>query len=161
MGCIATSQTSVTPKELFPSGFAQTPFTRNHVSVSINGVPVPGVRNVTGMNALQDSVTQRESGRSGQNGPLRTSTGTQGTIVITRDWTNSSELQQWHKNVKAGKQDRRSVSITFFNNADQPVKTVILKNCWPIEYEPPSEAQQKTGIAKEKIELTYESLQLK
>jgi hypothetical protein len=52
------------------------------------------------------------------------------------------------------------MSRSLFNNAGQPIRTVNLKNCWPIKYERPFEAQQKTGIAKEKIELTYESVQV-
>lgn len=161
IGCVANSQTrSMKPKAFFPEGFGQTQSVRNHVSVSINGVVLPGVRKVSGMNALEDSLIQRETGRTGSNGLVNASTSKPGTIVITRDWTNSTELQQWHKNVKAGKLDRRSVSITVFNNADQPGRTVTLKNCWPTKYERPFAVQQKTGIAKEKIELTYESVQV-
>jgi len=149
------------PKAFFPAGFGQTQSVRKHVSVSINGVALPGVRNVSGMNALEDSLIQRETGRTGSNGLVNASTSKPGIIVITRDWTNSTELQQWHKNVKAGKPDRRSVSITLFNNADQPVRTVSLKNCWPTKYEPPLAAKQQTGTAKERIELTCESLSSK
>lgn len=150
IGCVANSQTrSMKPKAFFPAGLGQTQSVRKHVSVSVNGVAVPGVTNVSGLNALgQDSVTQQGSGNTRPNGLLNSSTGKRGTIVITREETNSTELHQWHKNVKAG------------NNAGQPIRTVNLKNCWPIKYERPFAAQQKTGIAKEKIELTYESVQV-
>jgi hypothetical protein len=90
----------MTPKAFFAAALAQTQSVRKHVSVSVDGVAVPGVTNVSGLNALgQDSVTQQESGNTRRNGLLNSSTGKRRTIVITRKETNSTELQQWHKNV--------------------------------------------------------------
>lgn len=132
----------------------------NQMKVKINGVQIQGVRNVTGLNALENGVTAAESG-SKRTGNLYTAGSPKNSeIVITRDATNDMTLFQWYKKASQGQKDRRNVSISLLNNQGEALRTVDLKNCWPARYTGPSMAQQKSAVAREKIELTCESFLL-
>jgi phage tail-like protein len=118
-----------------------------HATVAIDGVQVRGLRSVTELTGMQEKsdLGRQESG----------------TLVLARAATNDESLREWHKNVVEGRKDRRSVDITFYNEQNQPVRTYHFTNCWPIRYSGPGEGAQRSGTPVEKIELTYESVQVK
>lgn len=133
-----------------------------HMSVAINGVALQGPFKVTGLTSLQqaDLVQQRENGP--QNA-VKTLPGRQksNTLVLTRAVTPDESLREWHKSVVKGRNDRRSVDITVYNGQDQPLRTYHFTKCWPVRYSGPDSSVQKSGMGTEKIELTYESVQVK
>lgn len=124
-------------------------------------MPVSGVRNVSGLNAIENQVSAAKSGSKRTSANLHTPGSLKNsTIVITRVATNDKTLFQWYKKAAQGQKDRRNVSVSLLNNQGEALRTVDLKNCWPAKYTGPSMAQQKSAVDKEKIELTCESIML-
>ena len=137
-----------------------------HMTVTVNGTPIEGVREISGL----ESVSQVESAEQGSGAASRTmSTGTvkqlpgpgqKHTFTLTVALTPNDFLREWHKNVASGRQDHRSVDITFHDAEGRPVRKYHFTNCWPIRYSGPTSVQRDSGAATEKIKLTYESVQV-
>lgn len=130
------------------------------MTVAINGVKIDGLRSMTELSGLQtelDTVQQRQDGNTiVKKLPGRTKAGT---LVLTRAMTNDDSLREWHKNVVSGRKDRRSVDITLYSEDGRPLRTYHFMNCWPIRYSP-GNLGRTSGVGKEKIELTYESVRV-
>ena len=127
----------------------------NRFSVEINGISLPGMHTAEGLSASTDTITYKDG-----DGVIRKRPGNHkpGNIVLTKDWSNTSDWFQWRKNVIDGKTDRRTVSIIFRDDAGTEVGRMNFSNCWPTKHVLPSFSQKQSGHATETIELTYESL---
>ena len=127
----------------------------NRFRVEINGVSVPGVHTVEGLDASTDTITSKD----GEDGAIRTHPGNHkpGKIVLTKDWSNTSDWFQWRKNVIDGRKDRRTVTIIIQDDAGVEVGRMNYSNCWPTKHVMPSFNAKNSGHATEQIELTYET----
>jgi len=133
----------------------------NRFSVEIDGVSVGGVHAIEGLDALVGQA--KTAYKDGEDGVNRTRPGNHkpGTLVITKDWSNTMEWYQWRKAVLDGKTDRRSISVIFHDDAGTEVGRMNFYNCWPVKQTLPSADEKKSGHATETIELAYEWLEWK
>lgn len=104
----------------------------NHMAVRINGVELQGVRNVTGLNAVENEVQAAEQSGSKRTDNLHTLGDAKNSkIVITTVATGDKTLFQGYKQAAQGQTNRRNVSVSLLNNQGEAIRTVDLKNCWP------------------------------
>jgi len=164
-GSVAAAQTSASKAVTAPQQAATTKTQgdfnlSNRFSVEIDGVLVAGVHSLTDLNALHQ---QAAAYKDGEDGVSRTRPGNHkpGTLVLTKDWSNTSEWYQWHKAVLDGKTERKSVSVIFHNDAGEEAGRLNFFDCWPSKYTEPALNARNSGHATETIELSYESMEFK
>jgi phage tail-like protein len=126
----------------------------NRFSLEIDGVLVAGVNIVNGpileSEVIEDGATQL---RPGNHKP--------GKMTVTKDWSNTSEWYKWRKAVLDGKVDRRSISVIFHNDAGAETSRINLFNCWPVKWELKELNARSSGHAAEKLEIVFETIELK
>jgi len=128
----------------------------NNLSVEIEGVFVPGVHSVEGLEHVngvieyQDGDDMTSHTRPGRQKP--------GVIKITRDFTSTKEWYNWRQSVVNGKTERKSISIIFHNDAGEEDRSYNLYDCFPTEYVEPSPDERNSGHATETIKISYESM---
>ncbi|HKR27137.1 MAG TPA: phage tail protein [Acidobacteriaceae bacterium] len=157
------------------SGVAQAPAqpptqvtSSKHIAVSISGVPIDGVRSVSGLESIDKVESMEEgSGAANRTRPAGTVMPKQmpghaqaHTFVLSRAVTQNDALHQWHERVAHGTNDRRSVDITFDDAEGRPLRKYHFTKCWPSRYSRADEAQRQSGLDLEKIEVTCESVQV-
>ncbi|MEI6701765.1 MAG: phage tail protein, partial [Actinomycetota bacterium] len=82
-------------------------------------------------------------------------------VVLTKDWSNTSEWYKWRKAVLDGKVDRRSMSVIFLNDAGKISARMNFYNCWPVKWSAPELNARSSGHASEKLEISWETMELK
>ncbi|MBC7539767.1 MAG: phage tail protein [Bacteriovorax sp.] len=130
-----------------------------HYKLEIDGVEVAGVHSVEGLESESDFVEYKD----GEDGVIHTRPGNHkpGKMVITKDWSNTSEWYKWRKAVLDGKVERRSISVIFQNDDGKEAGRINLYDCWPVLWAGPELNAKSSGHAQEKIEISWETLELK
>ena len=130
----------------------------NRFTVEIDGV-------VSRAFAGEDIVDQSDVGeyKDGEDGVSHTRPGNHkpGKMTITKDWSNTAEWYRWRKAVLDGKVDRRSISVIFHNDAGEEAGRMNFYNCWPSKWQGPSLNARSSGHATEKLEISWETMELK
>ncbi|HEU4484762.1 MAG TPA: phage tail protein [Povalibacter sp.] len=82
-------------------------------------------------------------------------------VVLKRGITSSLALYQWHRMVAEGRSSdaRRNCVIVLIDEAGNDVARFVLRNAWPVKYEPPSLNAGGNDVAIETLELTHEGLE--
>jgi phage tail-like protein len=81
------------------------------------------------------------------------------TVVLRRALTTSTELFDWRKQIIAGKDDRRDVTIRQLSApGGRVVNTWRLVRAWPSRWTGPSFNAMRGDIAFEELELTFDDL---
>ncbi len=125
----------------------------NRFTVEIDGVVVPNVVRIESADlerVLQEFSKTRKGGDV--NRP--------GRITITKDWSNTSEWYKWRKAVIEGRVQRKSVSIIFHNDAGEEARMNFF-HCFPTKWQGPELNAKSSGHATEKIEVQWETMELK
>jgi phage tail-like protein len=101
--------------------------------------------------------------KDGEDGVSHTRPGNHkpGKMTVTKDWSNTSEWYKWRKAVIDGKVDRRSISVIFHNDAGEEAGRMNFFNCWPMKWYGPSLNARSSGHATEKLEISWETMELK
>ncbi len=120
---------------------------QNKFSFLIAGKVVPGVSTV-------DIETDASNLADPASSPINT-------VTISRDWSNTQEWYSWRKAVLDGKVDRRSISVIFHNDAGQEAGRANFFECWPCKWSGPSLNARSSGHATEKLEISWETMELK
>lgn len=131
----------------------------NRFSVEIDGVPVPGVHSVDGLESESDLTVVKPKGLGAPSpypGEVRPNV-----LTITKDWSNTPEFYKWRKAVLDGKVDRRSISVIFHNDAGNEAGRMNFYNCWPAKWKGPSLSATSSGHATESIQIAWETMELK
>ena len=129
------------------------------VAVQINGVAVAGLISVDSIESTSDVTYELNSGT----GTITSNPGTPTVqaVVLSKDWSNTSEWYKWRKAVLDGKVDRRSVSVIFLNDAGKVSARMNFYNCWPSKWKGPELNARSSGHAGEKLEISWETMELK
>jgi len=132
---------------------------QSRFSLEIDGVLVGGIHSVEGIETESDLVEYKD----GDDGVNRTRPGNHkaGKMTITKDWSNTLEWYTWRKAVLDGKVDRKSVSVIFMNDAGAESGRMNFYNCWPIKHTLPTFNSRSSGHTVEKIELSWETHEIK
>ena len=131
----------------------------NKFSVVIGGVTQAHVTSFSDNGAPADPLTENDP----TTGALLTSRpgkNSAGKIVITKDWSNTSEWYKWRKAVLDGKVERKSISIIYHDDAGGESGRANYTNAFPISWSPPQvfATAKSSGHAQETIELSYETM---
>ena len=154
LGVTATAQTGNASKamplgkEVSTSGRAWLP---GNFKVEIDGKVVPGIH-VMNMDEVQVQA-DAERMRPGNHKP--------GKLTLTKDWSNTPEWAAWRKSVMDGRVDRKSISVIFMNDAGAEVRSFNFHDCFPIDYSAPDAAAKNSGHATEKLDISYETMEMK
>jgi phage tail-like protein len=107
----------------------------NRFTVELNGVVVPGMRAVEGI----ESETEVVEYQDGDDMVTHTRPGVHkpGRALLTRDYSRTSELAKWMRRVAAGAIEKKPLSITFFDDAGGVVMRLHLGGCAPTKYTGP------------------------
>ena len=81
-------------------------------------------------------------------------------IVLKRGLTSDGSLWAWRKQILDGVPDRRSGSITVFDDAGQQVARYNFYEAWPVRWEGPTLNAAVSEVAIETLELAHEGLEL-
>src|SRR3954453_19633127 len=104
-------------------------FGSSHFRVEIDGLANAGFVECTGLGTSVDVTEYREAGNPmPRKLPGRSHLGD---ISLRRAVTQSAELQQWHRNILLGMNDRRNGSITLFDNTLALVARWTFTNAFP------------------------------
>ena len=127
-------------------------------SMEIDGVKVAGVHAEEIIGPESEVLYQDEA-----NGTILTRPGNHkpGTLVVTRDWSHTSEWYRWRKAVLDGKVDRKSISVIFHNDAGEEAGRLNCYNCWPRKWVGPALNAKNSGHATEKLEIVFETMEMK
>jgi phage tail-like protein len=131
----------------------------NRFSFEIDSVIVAGVHTIDGLESESDVVEYKD----GEDGVSHTRPGNHkpGKMTCSKDWSNTSEWYKWRKAVLDGKVDRRSISVIFHNDAGEEAGRMNFYNCWPSKWTGPSLNARSSGHAGEKLEISWETMELK
>jgi phage tail-like protein len=131
----------------------------NRFSFEIDSVIVAGVHTIDGLESESDVVEYKD----GEDGVSHTRPGNHkpGKMTCSKDWSNTSEWYKWRKAVLDGKVDRRSISVIFHNDAGEEAGRMNFYNCWPSKWNGPSLNARSSGHAGEKLEISWETMELK
>ena len=131
----------------------------NRFSFEIDGVIVAGVHTIDGLESESDVVDYKD----GEDGVSHTRPGNHkpGKMTVSKDWSNTSEWYKWRKAVLDGKVDRRSISVIFHNDAGEEAGRMNFYSTWPSKWVGPSLNARSSGHASEKLEISWETMELK
>jgi phage tail-like protein len=117
------------------------------------------VHTIDGLESESDVVEYKD----GEDGVSHTRPGNHkpGKMTCSKDWSNTSEWYKWRKAVLDGKVDRRSISVIFHNDAGEEAGRMNFYNCWPSKWNGPSLNARSSGHAGEKLEISWETMELK
>ncbi len=115
------------------------------VEVLIDGVPVEALVEVSGSLSVDPKVIDPESN----------------TIIISKTWDNKDQtLGKWFEQVKAGKVDRRTITISFSNDADKEKSQIHIHEAWPTAYRLAGFNSQSSAHATESLAIKVEAYKL-
>ena len=80
-------------------------------------------------------------------------------VVLRRALTTSHELYEWRRQIVAGKDDRRDVTIRQLSApGGEIVNSWRLTRAWPCRWSGPAFDAMKSDIAYEELELSFDDL---
>jgi len=102
-------------------------------SVSIDGVEVPYVIEVSGLKAEVDMVTYNQQARDGKYVTRQVmGRNKAGTFVVTRGLTDSKTVTDWLKSVMQGdiKGSRKTAEVVIYTSDGQQLRRLNFRNVW-------------------------------
>ena len=135
-------------------------YTGGRFGIEVDGKMVAGVHSIEGLEHEHEIVEYKD----GEDGTTHTRPGNHkpGKMVVTKDWSNTSEWYKWRQAVMNGKTDRKSISVIFHNDAGEEVgRRMNFFECWPTRWKGPALNARNSGHATEKLEISWETMELK
>lgn len=132
----------------------------HHFSVEIDGKLMGGLAHGTEsfipeVTGSQDVVEYKD----GEDGTMHTRPGK---MKVSREFSGKDlTFRDWFQGASAGKVDRRSISVIFHNDAGEEAGRMNFYNCWPTGYKGPALNSRNSAHATEKLEISYETMELK
>ena len=83
-----------------------------------------------------------------------------GNVVLRRGLSGRLELWEWFKAVRDGEPLRRDVAITLLDEQRNPVQRWLLRDAWPVKYDPSDLNAKGNEVVVETLELAVESIDL-
>ena len=83
-----------------------------------------------------------------------------GNVVLRRGVTGTLALWEWFKAVRDDQLERRNVTITLLDEQRQPVQRWLLRDAWPVKYDPSELNAKGNEVVVELLELVCESIEV-
>ena len=133
------------------------PYGKFRYRVEIDGLDAGGFSEVTGFDASIDVMEYRE-GDMVQT-PLKIpGLKKYGNITLKKGLTDSLVMYEWLITGVDGPVDRKTITITSLDEAEQPVASWQVINAWPIKYTAPDFNATSSEVAIETIEIAHEGM---
>jgi phage tail-like protein len=141
------------------TGDRNDPFTVFNFLVEIDGVPVAGFSECSGLSTENDVIEYRNGN---EDNTVRKLPGLKrfGNIILKRGITEGVELWEWRKTVMDGKTERRSGSIVLLDEARNPAVRWNFREGWPMKWEGPALNAKSSEVAIEELVIACEDIQL-
>jgi phage tail-like protein len=133
------------------------PYKNFNFRVEIDGLPVAGFSECSGLETEVSVIEYREGGDFS----VRKLPGLAkvGDVTLKRGITKSNELQNWHQNILNGVADRKNVVVILMDDERNAVVLWKLFNTFPRKWEGPSLRAQGNEVAIESLVLSCERLE--
>jgi phage tail-like protein len=135
------------------------PYAAFNFRVDIDGMPVAGFSECSGLTTETDHIEYREGN---EDITVRKLLGLRKytNIVLKQGLTNSTDLWQWRLKIINGQADRRSGSITLLDEARNKALEWKFREGWPCKWEGPALNAKNNEVAIETLEICHEGLEL-
>jgi phage tail-like protein len=141
-----------------PCKIGRNPYLSVRFRVEIEGLQVCSFNEVTGLTAETEVESFREGGLNSHERQLAGPTKYPSKLVLKRGMADTEELWKWYKDVRAGRIERKAVSIVLQDSAgDEKRRWVFQKSC-PVKWAGPTFKADSAEIAFETIEMIHEGL---
>ncbi|HWX65690.1 MAG TPA: phage tail protein [Rhodanobacter sp.] len=134
------------------------PYRAFNFLLQIDGIPLGGFSEASGLTAEGDAVDYREGSDKQSNVRKLVGLRKYANITLKRGYTQDTSLWDWYANIRNGVPDRRNVTILLMNEARQPVLRWHAENVWINKIEGPSFKASGNEVAIESVELVHEGL---
>jgi phage tail-like protein len=139
------------------AGASADPYKNFNFRVEIDGMVEAGFSDCTG---LESEVSVIEY-RLGSDPFTRKLVGRPrfGNITLKRGVTVTHELQDWHKKILEGINDRRNVVITLLDDERKDVVRWVVRNAFPRKWQGPDLRANGNEVAIESLELCCDQIE--
>ena len=136
------------------------PYQAFNFIVEIEGLPVGGFSEVTGLSSETAIIEYREG--ADRVGTVRKIPGLTryANIVLKRGVSADRTLWQWRKTVIDGSTQRRDGAIVLLNEERSPVARWTFRAGWPAKWEVSALSAKASEVAIETLEIAHEGLDL-
>ena len=83
-----------------------------------------------------------------------------GNVTLRRGVDGRLALWEWFKTVRDGQLLRRDVTITLLDEQRQPVQRWLLRDAWPVKYDPSDLNAKGNEVLVELLELAVEGIEI-
>jgi len=142
-----------------PTAPSTAPYLARNFRVEIDNITTATFSAVSGIAAVIDVVDYRQGGALENAEQKLPGLASYPNIVLTRGLVQDLSLWNWIHNNLTGALDRRNISITLLDQADNPVWVWKLSNAFPCRWSGPNLVADSTDVATETLEICYEDLQ--
>ncbi|MBD8080364.1 phage tail protein [Cellulosimicrobium arenosum] len=133
----------------------------NGFIVTIDGIQVPKVVEVSGIKAEVEKIEHKQQTSDGKY-VVRNLIGRPkaGEFTVTRGLTDSKTISDWLKTVMAGdvKGSRKTASVAFLDYAGTTLQSYNFTNCWVSSVEVSAMKAGATEPATEKFTVSYDEM---
>ncbi|MFC5741354.1 phage tail protein [Dyella tabacisoli] len=134
------------------------PYRAFNFLLQIDGIPLGGFSEASGLTAEGDAVDYREGSDKQSNVRKLVGLRKYANITLKRGYTQDTSLWDWYIKIRNGVPDRRNVTIVLMNEARTPVLRWHAENVWINKIEGPSFKASGNEVAIESVELVHEGL---
>lgn len=140
------------------TGVRNDPYRSFNFQLQIDGIPLGGFSEASGLTAEGDAVDYREGTDMQSNVRKLVGLRKYANIMLKRGYTQDKSLWLWYMAIVNGTPDRRNVTIVLMNEAHQPVLRWHVENAWVNKIEGPTFKAAGNEIAMESVEIVHEGL---
>ena len=142
-----------------PLATSTAPYLSKNFRVVIDNITTATFSAVSGLAAVIDVVDYRQGGALQNAEQKLPGLASYPNIILTRGLVQDLSLWNWIHNNLTGTLDRRNITITLLDQADNPVWLWKLSNAFPCRWSGPNLAAESTDVATETLEICYEDLE--
>ena len=141
------------------TGSRSDPYTAFNFTLTIDGVPVGGFSEISGVNNENDKIDYREGAEAPT---VRKLPGLKkfGDITLKRGYTADDALWKWRKTVLDGKTERHNGAIQLNDESGKKALRWEFSAAWPSKYSAPAFNAKTNEVAIEELVLQVENLVL-
>ncbi|MCP5007175.1 MAG: phage tail protein [Planctomycetes bacterium] len=137
------------------TGTRQDPYMGFSFQLAIEGITEGGFTEVTGLEATTQVEEVKEGGVNDYVHKLAKET-TYGNLTLKRGLADSEALWKWHRNVVAGKIERKIIHIFMLKDyLDETAHQWSFKDAFPVKWSGPSFNAGSNTVAFESIEIAH------
>ncbi|HYH84242.1 MAG TPA: phage tail protein [Pyrinomonadaceae bacterium] len=142
-----------------PTGDREDPYSAFNFTVEIDGIPVAGFTECTGLNTETDAIEYRTGDLDIT---VKKLPGLKkfGNITLKRGFTDNHDLWLWRKTVLDGKTERRDGAVVLKNEARTEALRWTFREAWPRKWEGPAFNAKTNEVAIETLELVCEGIEM-